>query len=117
MIQLFLSECELNARKLIELSKNDNSQIRLRAVKQMCPCKLRDDVDLIWNRIFEMVDDDNDDVRYQILHTICDGSPNHLEDKISEAMEKFNHDTNSTIRRKVHKVMAIYLKTGKWNVL
>jgi hypothetical protein len=80
-------------------------------------CKVKYDIDLFWARIFEMVDDKGDDVRYQVLHTICDGSPNYLESKISETLEIFNRDPNNKIRRKTHKVLANYLKYGKWNVL
>ena len=108
---------DTDSRKIVELSKSIDPKIRLHALKQMCPCKVRDDIDLLWDRIFEMVDDVDPGVRYQVLHTICDGSPNHLEDKIRGAIEKFNHDVDGKIRRKVHKVMAIYLRTGKWNVL
>jgi hypothetical protein len=75
------------------------------------------DIDLFWNRVFEMVDDVDVDVRYQVLHTICDGSPAHLEDRVKDAIDKFNSDSDGKIRRRVHKVIASYLKTGKWNIL
>lgn len=101
----------------IKKTKSPDPKIRLHALKQMCPCKVREDVDLFWDRIFEMVDDENNDVRYQVLHTICDGSPKHLEQKVSNALEKFNRDINPKIKRRAHKVMASYLRTGKWNVL
>jgi hypothetical protein len=64
-----------------------------------------------------MVDDEDPKVRAQILHNICDGSPDHLESKVVEAMEKFNRDEDKDIRRKAHKVLGSYLRTGKWNVL
>jgi len=48
---------------------------------------------------------------------MCDGSPDHLEDRIMEALEIFNRDPDKEIRRKAHKVMGSYLRTGKWNVL
>ena len=56
----------------IKKTKSENPKERLDAVKQMCPCKVKKDIDLFWNRIFEMVTDPDDNVRYQILHTICD---------------------------------------------
>ncbi len=103
--------------QIIKESHDSNPKIRLRALKEMCPCRVLDDIDKLWTRIFEMVDDYDPDVRYQVLHTICDGSPSHLETKIAESLEKFNHDSDKKIRRKTHKVMASYLKTGKWNIL
>ena len=52
-----------------------------------------------------------------MLHNICDGSPADYEDKVAEALEKFNRDPDSYIRRRAHKVIASYERTGKWNVL
>lgn len=102
---------------IIELTKHKDNEVRLAAVKQLCPCKVRKDVDDFWNRVFEMVEDEDARIRYQILHTMCDGSPPHLESKIVEALEKFNQDEDKDIRRKAHKVLASYIRTGKWNVL
>jgi len=56
-------------------------------------------------------------VSAQVLHTICDGSPSHLEDRVADALESFNRDSNKAIRRQAHKVLASYTRTGKWNVL
>jgi Ca2+-binding EF-hand superfamily protein len=103
--------------KLIEFTKDSNPSIRLNSLKQMCPCKVKNDIDLFWNRIFEMATDENDDIRYQVLHIICDGSPSHLEENVANALELFNHDKNKMIRRRAHKVMASYLRKGKWNIL
>ena len=52
-----------------------------------------------------------------MLHTICDGSPAILEAQVAEALEDFNRDTDKTIRRVAHKVLASYSRTGKWNIL
>lgn len=101
----------------IKKTKSENPKERLNALKQMCPCRVKEDIDLFWNRIFEMVNDTNDEVRWQVLHTICDGCPKHLEQKVSNALEEFNRDPNSDIRRRAHKVLACYLRTGKWNIL
>lgn len=103
--------------QIINESRSDNPKIRLKALKQMCPCKVLDDFDKLWTRIFEMADDTDAGVRYQVLHTMCDGSPSHLETQMAESLEKFNHDSDPKIRRRAHKVMASYLRTGKWNIL
>ncbi len=52
-----------------------------------------------------------------MLHTLCDGSPDHMEMKVLEALEKFNRDPNQHIRRRAHKVLSSYRRSGKWNVL
>jgi len=53
----------------------------------------------------------------KVLHTLCDGSPDHMEMKVLEALEKFNRDPNQHIRRRAHKVLSAYRRSGKWNVL
>mmetsp|Transcript_25604 Transcript_25604/g.24897 ORF Transcript_25604/g.24897 Transcript_25604/m.24897 type:complete len:84 (+) Transcript_25604:226-477(+) len=83
----------------------------------MCPCRVQKDHDEFWGRIFELAEDEDEKVRYQVLHNMCDGSPDHLEDKVAETLEIFNRDSNKEIRRKAHKVLGSYLRTGKWNVL
>ena len=62
---------------LIEISRHSDPKIRLKAIQQMCPCHVEADIDLFWMRLFEMVDDTDRDVRYQVLHNMCDGSPAH----------------------------------------
>lgn len=101
----------------IRKTQSENPKDRLLALKQMCPCRVKEDIDLFWNRIFEMVNDPDDSVRWQVLHTICDGCPKHLEERVSDALEVFNRDPNSDIRRRAHKVIATYSRTGKWNIL
>ena len=64
-----------------------------------------------------MATDEDTKVRYQVLHNMCDGSPESYEDKVETALEIFNRDPDTDIRRKAHKVLASYLRTGKWNVL
>lgn len=64
-----------------------------------------------------MADDEDVRIRQRVLHIICDGSPARLEDKVYEALQKFNYDRDSDIRRTTHKVMATYERTGKWNIL
>ena len=65
-----------------------------------------------------MVDDPSPKIRYQVLHNMCDGSPDSMEERVADALEKFNRDPDQEIKRKAHKVvLASYLRTGKWNVL
>ena len=52
-----------------------------------------------------------------MLHTLCDGSPSHLEDAIMDAVASFNGDEDKVIRRRANKVMGTYRATGKWNIL
>ena len=102
---------------IISLTKDSNPQVRVTALKSMCPCHVKADIDLFWDRIIEMVNDEDDNVRYQVLHTLCDGSPSHRENNVMDAIEIFNRDKNKDIKRRAHKVLASYRKTGRWNIL
>ena len=64
-----------------------------------------------------MAVDEDARIRSRVLHIICDGSPERLEEKVYETLQKFNYDKDSDIRRTTHKVMATYERTGKWNIL
>ena len=103
--------------ELIRISKVPNDKVRLKAIQQMCPCRVKDDVPEFWDRLFELATDSDPKVRYQVMHNLCDGSPPHYEDKIMECIELFNRDPDNEIRRKASKVIGSYLRTGKWNIL
>lgn len=103
--------------EIIQLTKHSNPTVRSQAIRSICPCKVYDKIDSFWQRILEMVDDEDDNVRYNVLHVLCDGSPDYLEDSIIRGVDKLNHDSNKDIRRRAHKVLGSYNKTGKWNVL
>ena len=78
---------------------------------------MKRDVDLFWETIFSLARDEDKKVRYQVLHNMCDGSPPQYEDKVAECLEIFNRDKDKDIKRAAHKVLASYLRTGKWNVM
>jgi hypothetical protein len=102
---------------VLDYTKSEDNDIRLEACKQLCPCKVLRDIDVFWERVFEMAEDEDARIRQRVLHIICDGSPKHLEDKVYETLGKFNYDRDSDIRRTAHKVMVTYERTGKWNIL
>lgn len=102
---------------ILGYTHSKDNDIRLEAVKQLCPCKVQKDIDVFWERVFELVPDEDARIRKRVLHIICDGSPERLEDRIYEALYEFNRDKDSDIRRTAHKVMATYERTGKWNIL
>lgn len=102
---------------LISFSYDVDPGVRVAALKQMCPCRVKDDIGSLYDRIFEMASDPDAMVRAQVLHTICDGTPPHLEERVRGALEVFNRDSDPSIRRTAHKVMAVLLRTSKWNVL
>ena len=102
---------------VVDLTRHTSPQVRLKALREMCPCRVKTDIDDFWRRVFQMTGDPDEAVRQQVLHTICDGSPLHLEDEVAAALQRFNTDPSSKIRRTAHKALAAYRRTGKWNVL
>ena len=103
--------------RIVAISKHEDNLLRMKAVKQLCPCKVQKDIQEFWDRMFEMVDDPCPKIRMQILHNMCDGSPAHVEAKIKAALEKFNQDEDPEIRRRAHKVLVSFNRDGVWNVL
>nr|XP_022294349.1 uncharacterized protein LOC111104616 [Crassostrea virginica]XP_022294564.1 uncharacterized protein LOC111104751 [Crassostrea virginica] len=102
---------------IIDLTKHENARVRKTALVEMCPCRVKKDLSDFWARVLEMADDSDPLVRKQVLHTLCDGSPAHLEVQVVEMLEIFNKDKDSDIRRTAHKVLGHYWKSGKWNIL
>lgn len=102
--------------ELLELTKHEDFEVRYTATSMLCPCKVQDDIEEFWERVFELVDDEDPRIRSRILHILCDGSPERFEQRIYEALEKFNRDPDSDIRRTAHKVRA-KASRGTWNVL
>jgi HEAT repeat protein len=103
--------------EIIALTKDSDPVVRASAVRSICPCRVYDKIDEFWNRVLEMINDEDETVRENVLHVLCDGSPDYLEDRIIEAVKTFNRDSNKYIKRRAHKVLGSYYKTGKWNVL
>ena len=102
---------------ILEYTHHEDNDVRLEACKQLCPCKVQKDIEVFWDRVFEMADDEDVRIRQRVLHIICDGSPERVEDRVYEALSRFNYDKDSDIRRTAHKVMVTYERTGKWNIL
>lgn len=102
---------------ILEYTHSKDNDVRLEAVKQLCPCKVQRDIEVFWDRVFELVGDEDERIRKRVLHIICDGSPERLEDRIYDALMEFNRDKDPDIRRTAHKVLASFEHTGKWNIL
>ncbi|CAM4758209.1 unnamed protein product [Rotaria magnacalcarata] len=62
-------------KTILELTNHVDPIVRQRALKEICPCRVKDDIDVFWERVVEMTDDPADNVREQVLHTLCDGLP------------------------------------------
>ena len=103
--------------ELIALTRDPDPKIRVEALHELCPCQLKADYERAWDRIIEMVEDDNVRVRGAVFHTLGDGSPRHREDDVVGAIRKLEHDGDKKLRRRARKLIANYERTGKINVL
>lgn len=61
----------------------------------------------------QMTSDPDPTVRYQIVHTLCDGSPRTREEQVLEALMKMWNDPDDKIRRAVRRAIGEYRRTGK----
>merc|ERR1711924_550655 len=93
--------------EICALMSHEDARVRVRALEQVCPCRMRDAVDEIWDRVVAMVDDRDLGVRKQVLHTLCD-DPRVARAQVLEAVEKLNRETDRDLRRMAHKVLASY---------
>ena len=103
--------------KCLEMTRSSDPRQRKKALKEMCPCRVRADIPQLWERIFELLNDDSEIVRDQALHALGDGSPKHLEGRIVEAVEDMYNDPAPAVRKKARRMLMAYRKTGKWNIL
>ena len=53
-------------KTILALTAHDDPIVRQRALKEICPCRVKDDIDLFWERVLEMIDDPADNVREQV---------------------------------------------------
>ena len=51
---------------IISLTHHVDPIVRQRALKEICPCRVKDDIDLFWARVIEMIGDPADSVREQV---------------------------------------------------
>jgi len=109
--------CVLTLEQVIELTHSPDPKVRKATLRDMCPCHVKDNIEVIWKRIMEMYDDPDPDVRYQVLHDLCDGSPLSREDDVIRTLEAMHSDKDKKVRRRVHQVLTHYRRTGKWNIM
>jgi hypothetical protein len=57
---------------ILALTTHVDPIVRQRALKEICPCRVKDDIDLFWERVLEMINDPADNVRDQVSVFIID---------------------------------------------
>ena len=102
---------------ILKRSRSTNPTERKAALRSMCPCKVKREIDPFWVRIVEMCKDTDDSVRYQVLHSLCDGSPLHLEELVAETVRSFWNDANEKIRRAARRAYNSWQRGDGINIL
>lgn len=109
--------CDETISEYLRRTYDPDPRKRKAALKDLCPCHVRADIPELWERIFELLKDEEGIVRDQALHALGDGSPSHLEERIVEAVEGLYNDPHPDVKKKARRVLNSYRRTGKWNVL
>ena len=102
---------------LLEISRDPRPEVRTEAVRELCPCELKFNSQAVWSRLIEMAKDSHVSVRQNVLHVICDGSPQERETEVVQALEGMYQDPDRKLRRQVRQILARYKHTGNVNVL
>jgi len=101
---------------LLEATWSADAKTRADAARELCPCHLRDNTPVVWDRVLELARDPDLRVRKTVLHMMTDGSPREREAEVVAAIETMFHDPDLKQRRVVRRLLANYRRTGKINV-
>jgi hypothetical protein len=94
-----------------------DAKVRLRVLRDLCPCHVRRNVPDIWNRVLHLVHDDDVRVRSAVLHLIADGSPTDRAEEMAWAVGTMVNDADLKLRRRARRVLAAFRRDGSVNVL
>ncbi len=100
----------------LDRTRDRDPRIRRSALLELCPCRVRSDIPIVWERLLEMRSDPEASVRSIVLHSLCDGSPRSLEREVIQAVEDIANDSDRKLRRRARVTLAQYRKTGRINV-
>lgn len=65
-LALRLCKDTTDVETIVALTRHDDPAVRQRALREICPCRVKSDVDEFWRRVMEMVDDESPLVRQQV---------------------------------------------------
>ena len=51
---------------IVALTRHSHADVRRRALKEICPCRVKSDVEDFWARVLDMLHDPDPLVRYQV---------------------------------------------------
>lgn len=101
--------------ELLAATHDDNVRVRKAALMALCPCQVRANRPVVWDRILQLSADSDAGVRSIVLHNLCDGSPREREPQVVEAVERLANDPDKKLRRRARNALAVYRRTGVIN--
>ncbi|MDA1190827.1 MAG: hypothetical protein O3A46_03975 [Candidatus Poribacteria bacterium] len=101
--------------EIIEASYDPDPKVRKQAARDLCPCELKMNYAPAWNRLLELIHDDDADVQRIAFHTLTDGSPREREAEIIEAIKALENVKEPKLRRQVRRTLMQYRTKGKIN--
>jgi hypothetical protein len=100
----------------LDRTRSPIPETRRVAVRALCPCHVRADRDAVWDRLVEMTADEDRRVRSHVIHALTDGSPRERERDVIGALAHMQLDPDPGLRRRARKILAVYRRTGAWNI-
>lgn len=102
-------------QQFLTLTLHSDPAVRQVAVRNLCPCHIQGDVPEVWDRLLDMTDDPDEGVRYGVLHTLVDGSPRRLRDRVVVALERLAKDRGikRSYRQFAQAAVRRYHRTGQ----
>ena len=100
----------------LEKTRDPNPRTRREAVTHLCPCHVKRNHELVWDRMVEMAGDPDPKVRSWVLHVLTDGSPKERQADITRVLIGLHDDPDPKIRRRARNILAHFRRTGELNI-
>ena len=113
---LMVEDEDSNFDDILSLLDSTETKIQCMAIERIRESDIQDE-EPFWVKMYELVKSPSAEVRLQVLLAFSENADASMEPDLSDALESFNRDKDSDIKRKAHKILASYSRGGKLNVL
>ena len=99
----------------LAMTYDHDPRVRRDAVAHLCPCHVKRNHDVVWERMVAMADDADPKVRPWVLHVLTDGSPRSRQAEVVAVLTRMQADMDPRLRRKARRILAQYRRSGDLN--